>query len=77
MNILSKMVLICLSLIIFICVKYGRIRKLSLDLSCQTHPIHGRQTLHNLQGQLLSTFQFFIFVLNSFKDVQFLYSDCN
>ena len=48
-----------------------------MDLSCQTHPIHGRQTLHNLQGQLLSTFQFFIFVLNSFKDVQFLYSDCN
>ena len=48
-----------------------------MDLSCQTHPIHGRQTLHNLQGQLLSTFQFFICVLNSFKDVQFLYSDCN
>ena len=32
-------------------------------------------TLHNLQGQISSPFQFFIFVLNSLKDVEFLYSD--
>ena len=39
--------------------------------------ISGRQSLHNLQGQILPPFQLFIFVLNSFRDVEFLQSDGN
>ena len=46
-------------------------------LSYQTYPIFGREALHNLQGQISSPFLFFIFVLNSLKYIEFLYSDGN
>ena len=46
-------------------------------LSYQTYPTFCRLTLHNLQGQISSPSQFFIFTLNLLKDVEFLYSDGN
>ena len=46
-------------------------------LPYHTYPIFGRYTLHNLQGKMSLPLQFFIFVLNLFKNVEYFYSDGN